>query len=30
MTEQTLSIETIAPRTPLQEFGFILNKIKGR
>lgn len=30
MTEQTLSIETIAPRTPLQEFWFILNKIKGR
>ena len=29
MTEQTLSIETIAPRTPLQEFWFYFKQNKG-
>ena len=28
MTEQTLSIETIAPRTPLQEFWFYFKQNK--
>ena len=29
MTEQTLSIETFAPRTPLQEFWFYFKQNKG-
>lgn len=29
MTEQTLSIETITPRTPLQEFWFYFKQNKG-
>ena len=29
MTEQTLSIETIAPRTPLQEFWFYFKQNRG-
>ena len=29
MTEQTLSIETVAPRTPLQEFWFYFKQNKG-